>query len=339
MIKFFRHIRMNLMETGKTGKYFKYAIGEIVLVVIGILIALSINNWNENKKANIKFNKLLVNVFNNLKVDLEEVQGVIDFYNKKDTLGTNIINGKYSVSDYKNNVIPDILFFGYTGFYVTDIGYNALMENTDNIPSEYEQLIADLNRQFIITAERIEANLKVFSNIVESTRTRYALNFPWYSQTDSVSNEKRRQYSVNNPIYKNEVRLYKRYGIENFSRSVKHFYQQGLPLFLTLKKAINDTSPLPSFFPKNADSFDSVKSDYLGNYLFSNGNELIVKEINGFLFIYINDSPSAILSFVSKDILKNHNNGRILTFKRDKSNKVIGWTNGSNTITKVTAND
>ena len=58
MIKFFRHIRKSfLMETGNTskpanqfGKYFKYAIGEIVLVVIGILIALQINNWNENKK-------------------------------------------------------------------------------------------------------------------------------------------------------------------------------------------------------------------------------------------------------------------------------------------------
>lgn len=50
MIKFFRKIRYNLMEQNKTAKYFKYAIGEIVLVVIGILIALSINNWNENRK-------------------------------------------------------------------------------------------------------------------------------------------------------------------------------------------------------------------------------------------------------------------------------------------------
>lgn len=39
------------MEKNKTGKYLKYAIGEIVLVVIGILIALSINNWNENRKS------------------------------------------------------------------------------------------------------------------------------------------------------------------------------------------------------------------------------------------------------------------------------------------------
>ena len=49
MIKFFRKIRYDLMEKNKTGKYLKYAIGEIILVVIGILIALQINNWNEKR--------------------------------------------------------------------------------------------------------------------------------------------------------------------------------------------------------------------------------------------------------------------------------------------------
>ena len=67
MIKFFRKIRYNLMETGKTSRYLKYAIGEIVLVVIGILIALSINNWNENRKIN----KEEVLVLNSLHEDLE----------------------------------------------------------------------------------------------------------------------------------------------------------------------------------------------------------------------------------------------------------------------------
>ena len=54
MIKFFRKIRYDLMEKNKTGKYFKYAIGEIVLVVIGILIALQINNFNEQRKDSEK---------------------------------------------------------------------------------------------------------------------------------------------------------------------------------------------------------------------------------------------------------------------------------------------
>ena len=50
MIKFFRNIRRSLLSEGKTSKYLKYAVGEIVLVVIGILIALQINNWNEHRK-------------------------------------------------------------------------------------------------------------------------------------------------------------------------------------------------------------------------------------------------------------------------------------------------
>ena len=50
------------METGKTGKYFKYAIGEIVLVVIGILIALQINNWNENRLNNKEEKVLLLSI-------------------------------------------------------------------------------------------------------------------------------------------------------------------------------------------------------------------------------------------------------------------------------------
>jgi|GEM_PF-2357865 len=322
----------------KTSKYFKYAIGEIVLVVIGILIALSINNWNENKKANIKFNKLLVNVFNDLEVDLAKTLGIIDYYKNRDTLAFNIINGELSVSDYKNNSILNPIFSNYRPYRITDMGYNALIQNTENIPSEHEQLIADLNQQYIITADGIESNLMLFASIVESTRMRYTLNFPWYSQNDSVSNEKKRQHLANDPIYKNEVQLYQRYS-GNFSRAVKGFYRQGLPLYLTLKATINDTYPMPSFFPKNADGFENVKSDYLGKYIDSSGGEFIIKEINGFLFNHINDRPSALFSFVSKDKFKNHNNGRILTFKRDKSNKVIGWTNGYNNITKVIAND
>ena len=74
MIKFFRHLRQNLLMENKTGKYLKYAIGEIVLVVIGILIALSINNWNENRKTNKQELQLLASLqkeftFNNDEID------------------------------------------------------------------------------------------------------------------------------------------------------------------------------------------------------------------------------------------------------------------------------
>jgi hypothetical protein len=62
MIKFFRKIRQNLLLENKTGKYFKYAIGEIILVVIGILIALQINNWNQERIQKLEEQTIIKNI-------------------------------------------------------------------------------------------------------------------------------------------------------------------------------------------------------------------------------------------------------------------------------------
>ena len=66
------------METRKTGKYFKYAIGEIVLVVLGILIALQINNWNQEKINSKIEENLLIELLENLSVNEERLQQSIE---------------------------------------------------------------------------------------------------------------------------------------------------------------------------------------------------------------------------------------------------------------------
>ncbi len=58
MIKFFRKIRQQLLTENRFTKYSLYAIGEVFLVVIGILIALQINNWNESRKHDKKLQVL-----------------------------------------------------------------------------------------------------------------------------------------------------------------------------------------------------------------------------------------------------------------------------------------
>ena len=73
MIKFFRHIRRSLINENNMGKYFKYAIGEILLVVIGILIALQINNWNEARKANLEEQVLLSQLKSDFMDNLEQL--------------------------------------------------------------------------------------------------------------------------------------------------------------------------------------------------------------------------------------------------------------------------
>ena len=73
MIKFFRHIRRSLIQENKMGKYFKYAIGEIILVVLGILIALQINNWNEDKKERALEQELLAQLQSEFQSNLEQL--------------------------------------------------------------------------------------------------------------------------------------------------------------------------------------------------------------------------------------------------------------------------
>lgn len=72
MIKFFRKIRQKLLIEGKIKSYLKYAVGEIFLVVIGIMIALQFNNWNNEYNAGIEELALLTEMKNNLEKDLAD---------------------------------------------------------------------------------------------------------------------------------------------------------------------------------------------------------------------------------------------------------------------------
>jgi Family of unknown function (DUF6090) len=78
MIKFFRKIRQNLLSEGKTGKYFKYAVGEIVLVIIGILIALSINNWNGDRKLKIEEQQYLKDLQSEMASNIEGLNKILE---------------------------------------------------------------------------------------------------------------------------------------------------------------------------------------------------------------------------------------------------------------------
>ncbi|WP_223033792.1 DUF6090 family protein [Hanstruepera marina] len=81
MIKFFRNIRKKLASENKAMAYSRYAIGEIILVVIGILIALQINNWNENRKNKIQEDILLEQLLADFNSNLKQLDQKISMRN------------------------------------------------------------------------------------------------------------------------------------------------------------------------------------------------------------------------------------------------------------------
>ena len=76
-MKFFRNIRKKLASENKVGSYLRYAIGEILLVVIGILIALQVNNWNEARKNRILERNFLVRLLTDINTDIENISSSI----------------------------------------------------------------------------------------------------------------------------------------------------------------------------------------------------------------------------------------------------------------------
>ena len=82
MIQFFRRIRQNLINQEKIGKYLLYAIGEILLVVVGILIALQINIYNEDRKTQKRINAHLSAIERNLIRDSVEIVDAYNLYNR-----------------------------------------------------------------------------------------------------------------------------------------------------------------------------------------------------------------------------------------------------------------
>ena len=75
MIKFFRKIREKLISENKISKYLLYAIGEILLVMIGILLALQVNNWNETRKLKLKENEILKEILRDVEETNSEIVG------------------------------------------------------------------------------------------------------------------------------------------------------------------------------------------------------------------------------------------------------------------------
>jgi Family of unknown function (DUF6090) len=108
MIKFFRHIRMQLLSENKTGKYLKYAIGEIILVVIGILIALQINNANEARKERAKEVNYLQNLKSDLISEIKNNEQFIDYRYNKAQACSDLLNGT------EPNTIEDVKVFTET---------------------------------------------------------------------------------------------------------------------------------------------------------------------------------------------------------------------------------
>ncbi len=137
------------METGKTGKYFKYAIGEIILVVIGILIALQINNWNEKRKENVQLKSALQSVYNDLVSDSLLIYEAMPLVYQRHSTNKTLLKRSYATPSTLDTLIK-IMQNEFPVRWYSSPAYNtntfSNLKSTgafDILPNEIKQTLSD----------------------------------------------------------------------------------------------------------------------------------------------------------------------------------------------------
>jgi len=160
MIKFFRKIRQKLLTENKFNKYLIYAIGEIVLVVIGILIALSINNWNEARKIKKEEKNLYVQIIKDLDEEYSLLQNHLNISESLKATFKNFYEYSVGKTDSLKLDNPVLLF--------QSINFSSLVlqnheQSVESISSD--SIRSELNKYLLLTKELVVRRQEEVDNI------------------------------------------------------------------------------------------------------------------------------------------------------------------------------
>ena len=159
MINIYRKIRKQLAAEDKVGKYLKYAIGEIVLVVIGILIALQINNWNSQRKDRIREQLFIEQLSADLQTTVNEVKGIIVFFQDRAMASGRVIHAFYKPESQNETIINDIFIPLSNGPYMPVMGSARALVSSGNIDMIKSSEVRSAIISYIETIEAIVSDV------------------------------------------------------------------------------------------------------------------------------------------------------------------------------------
>ena len=238
MIKFFRKIRYDLMEKNKTSKYLKYAIGEIILVVIGILIALQINNWNEEQKLRKEEAKLIQSFTNEIESNLIILETEIKNNQTIIQLSTKFLKAN---DDEQKNKIP-------VAYLLSALGYNS-NKTEKSILDE----ILNTNTRTLISNDSLLIQLKSLKSAFEyNGKTQYYVEEFWNTKVVSYINDK--NLGIYLTSFKKEQSQQKIFEVDQFFFSLLGFMNGSQEaLLLSRQNLKEELEKTKTFIEKNYD--------------------------------------------------------------------------------------
>jgi hypothetical protein len=203
MITFLRKIRYTLIGTNNT-KYFKYAIGEIILVVLGILIALQINIWNEDRKDKIALDNIFETIQNDLYNDIEEGKAIVLKFKKNAPYYVKMFGGTITREEF-NECNCDYVFISFQDLYINTRGYELLKQTNNQLIENSSVTEKTLNfyNNYLTKFRLVELTL---NNYLYETTNKWS-NHNWWSDFRlGINNKGYRDFIINNNMnFRNDV--------------------------------------------------------------------------------------------------------------------------------------
>lgn len=203
-MKLFRNKRSKLLKKKEIGSYIAYAIGEIILVVIGILIAVSLNNWNERRKEKAKLLNIYSIVQDDLENDVKEIDKMFSYYDLAEPLFNKILKDSINAVDYAFNPQYIAIMIGFPEITFNKRGYNQLEAfNTDkfqdSLPTQIIEFYTERLREI-----KIDDDMR--SEDIKENYSHFKKNYEWWSSVINFRPTKEFiDYALNDPDYKNRI--------------------------------------------------------------------------------------------------------------------------------------
>ncbi len=262
---------------GKTASYLKYALGEIILVVIGILIALQVNNWNEERIKQKTVHTALIQIQNELLGDLDESYNLTSYLEYQDSLMEKVLKNKVTEEDYKTNGYLLNLIRNSSDFTLNRDGYTGLMNIIDESKFGHPELLRDLKYLYVEGNTLLELWKGWFNNFVHEYNNELTKKYGWYFTTDalldSLSHDEL-NYLLYDPMYKNNVVRYRNLGIGNLNYGNYQLQVAMAQLYRKISEVTGegtDNEIIASYFKSPP---DSVYRSFLGTFVRKDGSAL-----------------------------------------------------------------
>ncbi|MEH6770951.1 hypothetical protein [Maribacter arcticus] len=237
-----------MLTKNKFSKYILYAIGEIVLVVIGILIALAINNRNQQQINDAEITSVLKEIQQELVNDIDRSKQIFDRFIRDNSITDSILLNKSTANDYKyaeksghrlGHIYSDF------DFVINTNGYDNLMRNIDNISEKYQPILKDLKNLYVT----IKSNIDIYNSRLRETV--YKNIDDSYNQYSSpllnlrgIVNDQSINYYLNDPHYKNMVHKYMN-DRANITRASQSYRFKALETYGKIQALIKGTDSIP----------------------------------------------------------------------------------------------